>query len=888
MKTWIPTLTTILLFLTTSMAIPRKDMFQVDWQTVQIGKPISNVIQSTTDRKLISISDLGILSMLTQNNGQASFRYKFEKKIDIRVKVPILLQSNVHVNGSDAFVSTVNFQDGLSSVVFWSYEPASGVAFIEKEIGFQSHIIGVFQGSFNQDYIVVLANGEIQVLTSGYVASSVSPSQSDTFQDSKVLYNFDGTLIVLLKSSTGGVSYITLDPTYSVPTEWKQFKGCVFDDISIPATHSDSIICDNKDLYQFLESFTKVKSSPSLITEDLLLDDLATAINTTILAYQLVDDQFLVGFTGEEALIYDLDDSISKVPIYKFPFKYDPKEIESLSVFIPDKSKLSFTSILTVSKNLVISYTPAIALDVEINNPSVANAWKRDESLAYIVSSIIIPTNEKPDLSISDFNKEESTNVFSAYVNRLKRNYNLVFGDESKNSLDRDLHFGLVKTLVVLTKNGKVFGLDTLKHSNTAEPKKEFTNSEQINWVVDTGLYNLVKLYNTEDVNEIAILDDHQVLHKLDIEEGKLVNVHPRFIENNFRILNNHEGERVLKQTQSDNFYSLIVSDDKHSVQGVHVYNDSEKSTWSFTLDPEEFVLDVVSRSYDNEKVASNGIETTKRRVIYKFLVPNLAVLATYKATTQTLHIHLINVVSGEILQTLNRKTTQPDSLHIIFEENFIIFTLSESANSPDTIITSIDLFESTIPDLHTVHTKPWTPRPDFITYATQFFTTLNPFSSFSKSTVSDGAVFNNTVSFVPEIEVASFYIPARQITSLAISETRNNIAMKMIVLHTDLGELIGYPKFLINGRRSKLNDNKKNQERWLPPYNPVVPLSDRSQFSHYRNVIGSSQDIILSEPTNLESTTVIAYVGTDVFVTLVKPSGGFDVMDLKEFKKRD
>ncbi|GMG56197.1 unnamed protein product [Ambrosiozyma monospora] len=440
MKSWIPTLTTVLLFLTTCMAIPKKDMFQVDWQTVQIGKPISNVIQSTTDRKLISISDLGILSMLNQNDGQASFRYKFEKAIDSRARSPILLQSNVNVNGSDAFVSSVNFQDGLSSVVFWSYEPANGVAFIEKEIGFKSHIVGVYQGSFNQNYIVVLANGEIQVLASGYVTSSVSPALPETFHDSKVMYNFDGTLIVLLKSSTG-VSYITLDPTYSVPTELKQFMGCEFDDISIPAAHSDSLICNNKDLYQYSESFTKVKSTPSLITEDLLLDDLATAINKTILAHQLVDDQFFVGFTGEEALIYDLDDSISKAPIYTFPFKFDPKEIESLSVFIPDKSKLSFTSILTVSNSLVISYTPAIALDVKVNDPSVANAWKRDESLAYIVSSIIIPTNEKPDLSISDLNKEENYNIFSAYVNRLKRNYNLVFGDESKNSLDRDLHF---------------------------------------------------------------------------------------------------------------------------------------------------------------------------------------------------------------------------------------------------------------------------------------------------------------------------------------------------------------------------------------------------------------------------------------------------------------
>ncbi|GME73923.1 unnamed protein product [Ambrosiozyma monospora] len=179
-------------------------------------------------------------------------------------------------------------------------------------------------------------------------------------------------------------------------------------------------------------------------------------------------------------------------------------------------------------------------------------------------------------------------NIFSAYVNRLKRNYNLVFGDESKNSLDRDLHFGLVKTLVVLTKNGKVFGFDTLKHANKAETEKEFANGEQIKWIVDTGLDNLVTLYNTEDVKEIALLDDHQVLHKLDIEEGKLVNVHPRFIENNFRILNNNEGERVLKQTQSDDFYSLIVSNDKHSVQGVHFYDDSEKPTWSFTLDPED------------------------------------------------------------------------------------------------------------------------------------------------------------------------------------------------------------------------------------------------------------------------------------------------------------
>ncbi|KAI7830029.1 hypothetical protein BX661DRAFT_180963 [Kickxella alabastrina] len=87
--------------------------------------------------------------------------------------------------------------------------------------------------------------------------------------------------------------------------------------------------------------------------------------------------------------------------------------------------------------------------------------------------------------------------------------------------------------------------------------------------------------------------------------------------------------------------------------------------------------------------------------------------------------------------------------------------------------------------------------------------------------------------------------------------------------------KLLGLPDQMFDPRRPKRAPTKDEQAEGLIPYAAPLPLDPKRVLSHYNTVAGITH--IKSAPTHLESTSLVASFGLDLFFTRTSPSGTFD-----------
>lgn len=292
-------------------------------------------------------------------------------------------------------------------------------------------------------------------------------------------------------------------------------------------------------------------------------------------------------------------------------------------------------------------------------------------------------------------------------------------------------------------------------------------------------------------------------------------------------------------------------------------------STWRFQPDFER-VTGLLKRSYDNEHVASNGIVLHDRSVLYKYLLPNTGVITTFNEDKNIVGIYLINLITGQLYGKFYRSVyTQFDpelDFSIVYEENFIIFSVVKGENSE---VCVIDLFESL--------------KPNFsLTKKLQVFSSIQD-------------------AFAPAFATQCFTVLNQQINQMAIFNTKYNIATKEIVCSTRFGQIFSIPKMVLDARRNGfIGDLKKGnnrdisyEDKKLPrismskyaasilskfTYDPLIHIHPRFILSHHRKLIsGHHKPYLNVVPTELESTAYVVYQGVDTFVTILRPSGSFD-----------
>ncbi|CAI4057029.1 hypothetical protein N7582_000758 [Saccharomyces uvarum] len=524
---------------------------------------------------------------------------------------------------------------------------------------------------------------------------------------------------------------------------------------------------------------------------------------------------------------------------------------------------------------LVLNVNDTQYLGFSINGTELAPAWQRDESLTNVVDYAVLDVFDSKDLELNNdmIAERDSSSLLNAYWLRVTTNWNRfmnllkenhfspgrvftrLLALDSKDTTTSNLKFGFAKTLIVLTRNGIIGGLDMV-------------NKGQLVWKLDLQIDQGIKMF-WKDNNHKELIVFSRDGHYLTIE---LANGFP-VIKSKTSLLSEDVVESVIKLDDNQYEYLIrfdngnhqllkldplvghidspifITEHDSNGIFGHIIVNDEVQDTWQRTVKPMEKVVAFNKR--DETNLNSLGITLGDKSVLYKYLYPNLAAYLVTNKEHHTITFNLIDTITGEILITQEHKDSPDFRLptDIVFGEYWVVYSYFSLDPVPEQKLVVVELYESLTPD-------------------ERFSNTRKSYDPLTGQT--------NKLQFI-----SKQYVFPEIINKLAISKTTNDITTKAIVMELENGQITYIPKLVLNAR-SKPEDQMTNEDKkefMAAPYAPIVPINDNFVITHYRNLILGPDSKLISIPTNLESTSIICDLGHDVFCTRITPSGQFDLM---------
>ncbi|KAF2725304.1 DUF1620-domain-containing protein [Polychaeton citri CBS 116435] len=466
--------------------------------------------------------------------------------------------------------------------------------------------------------------------------------------------------------------------------------------------------------------------------------------------------------------------------------------------------------------------------------------WQRPEVLASTTTAIFA-TPKKAELLVHELELEAHSSLVGGYIHRIKRHIEdweklpeylgrlperitrNLFGT-SADKVGRDI-FGFHKIIVCATKTGRVVAIDA------GAPDK-------ILWSR--------RLSHIDIVEGLAL--------KLTAPAGDVVNVQAG---SGFKASFNATTGQTLPFVSGNELPELSPNDVKFVLKnGKLEASGNSGPVWHFVPAQNERIVDLVSRPV-NEPVASIGKVLGDRRVLYKYLNPNLALLTTANDAKQTASCYVLDTVSGSVLWSSTHNGVDLASpITAILSENWFAYsyTSESSGTSPKGHqLVSGEIYES----LDANDRGPLTGNQTYSSLQTE----SQPFTL-----------------------VHSYQIP-EPIAKLTVTQTGQGITSRQLLgVLTDSNSIVGIPQGIIDPRRPVGRDPDKNElAEGLGKYEPVLEFSPKWFLNHQREVIGV-KDVITS-PALLESTSLVFAYGLDVFGTRLSPSFNFDMLG-KDFNK--
>lgn len=289
----------------------------------------------------------------------------------------------------------------------------------------------------------------------------------------------------------------------------------------------------------------------------------------------------------------------------------------------------------------------------------------------------------------------------------------------------------------------------------------------------------------------------------------------------------------------------------------------SSKSVWSFTPPSGEHIVGYTARPL-RDPVASIGKVLGDRRVLYKYLNPNLVLVTAVSKSARTASVYLLDSASGQLLHTMSHSdvdTSRP--IPSTISENWFSYSLTiDSTSSPESrgyqLVVS-DLYESPLPD------------------------DRGPLGASSNSSSIKPSSSKGDV--VKPYVLSQSYQIAAEISHMAVTQTRQGITSRdLIITIPSTNSLVGIPRQVIDPRRPIGRDPTPNEQaEGLTRYMPLLPLDSKWHLTHKYEVLGV-KDVITSE-SGIESTSLVFAYGHDIFGTRVAPSFAFDILG-KGFNK--
>ncbi|KAI2733918.1 hypothetical protein CBS147332_933 [Penicillium roqueforti] len=496
--------------------------------------------------------------------------------------------------------------------------------------------------------------------------------------------------------------------------------------------------------------------------------------------------------------------------------------------------------------------------------------WTRHEGLIDTVAATWAETDAQEDLA-HELEVEGHETLYGAYLHRVKRHVrdlehlpdwlkdlpkrilSSILTDEVSN-LDS---FGLAKSVIVATKSGRVYALDTGNHGAVSWGIQAVETSD---WNVKAMLTSpgVVTIYSDDGGSVTVDVSTGEIVSRIEPSTSKLHSIAVFEMQDGSSLATvgiREDGTPVAAFANEDGF--LVTTSIDGRVLGWAA-KDNKTPVWEFVPPSGQKVVEATARPA-HDPVASIGRVLGNRSVLYKYLNPNLALVTAVNEQTHTASFYLLDGVSGNVIHASTQAgvdSTQP--IASAMSENWFAYSFwgdvdgSESSAKGYQLVIS-ELYESPLPN-----------DRGLLDSATNYSSTA--------------------ILPLPYVISQAFMIP-ESISHMAVTQTRQGITTRQLLCTLpSSNSIVGIPRPVLDPRRPVDRDpTAAEAEEGLFRYAPYLDFDGKWYLSHTRDVAGINA--VLSRPTLLESTSLIFAYGSDIFGTRATPSQAFDILG-KSFSK--
>lgn len=505
-------------------------------------------------------------------------------------------------------------------------------------------------------------------------------------------------------------------------------------------------------------------------------------------------------------------------------------------------------------------------------------AWSRPESLVHPVAATWVDDDAKEHLA-QELEAEGHDDIYSAYEHRVRRHWTALREEflpwirgvpiriaESVTGLTGLGQFGIERKVIVATRNGRVAVLDPSKHGEVVW-----------NVQVSEGPWEVQTIRCEHGI--ATLYDAHGSFARVNTSSGAVV-------ERGGDPLATPSGSVLLIPSEVDTS-STLPSSSSHvipvwvSVDGTPQFSSvaeprntfvvtfadgrlrgwnamtPEIPVWEFRPPPGQRTISAVSRPA-HDPTASIGKVLGNRQVLYKYLNPNIILVASVNDQLAVLTMYLLDGVSGRVLHTVAHggvDTSKPISS--VLSQNWFVYTFFADGNgSKGYQLVVSEAYESRKPDDRGPLKKAGN------------YSSLQPDGLYEAYVISQA------------------YFVDEAMPTLAVTQTRGGITNREVVVYLpDSHSIAVIPRTILDPRRPVGGQVTPEQaEEGLTPYLAYLDIGGFWYLSHARDV--GSITRIQTRGTDLESNSLVfAFGPLDMFGTRVAPSLEFDVLG-KSFDK--
>ena len=465
--------------------------------------------------------------------------------------------------------------------------------------------------------------------------------------------------------------------------------------------------------------------------------------------------------------------------------------------------------------------------------------WQRPEVLADTVSVAFAAPSVVEEMT-RQLQEEAHRNFVSAYVHRVVRHVgelrhvptvlsmvpqrllNSFLGTSAEGGMQSDT-FGFHQIVACGIEGGRVLALDAGSPDRILWSKPITLDDERVERPVLQGCPGVIEVRHAQRRSSAFVA--------LNATTGELLE----------RGCTEHAGEHSPGQFVS---YTL-----REGTLDAASHNGSVP-LWQFTPSVRERIHNLVSRPI-NDPVASIGKVLGDRRVLYKYLDPNLALLTTVQEASNSAAFYILNTVSGAVLHSSTHTSVDLSSaISSIVSENWFAYSF-----------TSLPTDE--------------TPKGHLLVVG-EMFESLEPND---RGPLSITANFSSTAATADPFTLSHAYQISEPVSKLAVTTTKQGITSRqLIAVVPESHGIVGIPRPVLDPRRPLGRDpTKDEQAEGLIRYSPTVDFDPKWHLTHARELLGITD--LVTTPALVESTSLLFAFGLDVFGTRLSPSFGFDML---------